>query len=441
MADTEQLKRAAFAAIDEGAAGLEQYAASVAREPEFGFREFKTAEKVKAQFEKLGIPYRSELALTGVKGELKGSAPGPTIAILGELDAMGCPEHPLADPDTGAAHACGHHIQQAAMLAAAYGLARSGVMKELAGRVIFFAVPAEEYVQIAYRKKLVEAGKIHYIHGKGQLIYEGEFDDINMAMQIHSQKNCPRPTVAIGQSSNGFIGKTIRYVGKTAHAADAPDQGVNALNAAILGLMGINALRETFREADHIRVHPIITKGGDLVNNIPDDVRIETYVRGATMEAIDQTHKKVDAALRAGGLANGARVEIDTLPGQLPLICNSQLNDLFAANAQGALPGVKLVDAGHFSASTDMGDVSHLMPAIHPFIGGTDGILHGADFKVVDFNAAALLPGKTFAGMVIDLLSNGAARAKAILQDYKPALTKAEYIAKLDSYFSKGEDQ
>lgn len=225
MADTEQLKRAAFAAIDEGAAGLEQYAASVAREPEFGFREFKTAEKVKAQFEKLGIPYRSELALTGVKGELKGSAPGPTIAILGELDAMGCPEHPLADPDTGAAHACGHHIQQAAMLAAAYGLARSGVMKELAGRVVLFAVPAEEYVQIAYRKKLVEAGKIHYIHGKGQLIYEGEFDDINLAMQIHSQKNCPRPTVAIGQSSNGFIGKTVRYVGKTAHAADAPRPG------------------------------------------------------------------------------------------------------------------------------------------------------------------------------------------------------------------------
>lgn len=441
MADNEQLKLAAFAAIDEGAADLEQYAASVAREPEFGFREFKTAEKVKAQFEKLGIPYRSELAVTGVKGELKGAAPGPTIAILGELDAMGCPEHPLADPNTGAAHACGHHIQQTAMLAAAYGLARSGVMKELAGRVVFFAVPAEEYVQIAYRKKLVEEGKIHYIHGKGQLIYEGEFDDIRMAMQIHSQKNCPQPTVAIGQSSNGFIGKTVRYVGKTAHAADAPDQGVNALNAAILGLMSINALRETFREDDHIRVHPIITKGGDLVNNIPDDVRIETYVRGATMEAIDRTHKKVDAALKAGGMANGTRVDIDTLPGQLPLICNSQLNDLFADNAKMVYPGVKMVDAGHFSASTDMGDVSHLMPAIHPFIGGTDGILHSPDFKVVDFKAAALLPGKAFAGMIIDLLSDGAAKAQAILQDYKPALTKDEYIAKLDSYFSKGEVQ
>lgn len=82
-----------------------------------------------------------------------------------------------------------------------------------------------------------------------------------------------------------------RYnMGKTAHAADAPDQGINALNAAMLGLMGINALRETFREKDVVRVHPIITKGGDLVNSVPADVRIETYVRAKSMEAIEATH-------------------------------------------------------------------------------------------------------------------------------------------------------
>jgi amidohydrolase len=436
ITNKEAMKQKVFEEIDQAAEELKAYAASVAAEPEFGFKEFKTSEKVQAQFDKLGIPYRSGLAITGVKGILKGSKPGPTIAILGELDAIGCPEHPMANPDTGAAHACGHHMQQSAMLAAAYGLVRSGVMKELAGNVVFFAVPAEEYVQLAYRKKLVKEGKLHYIHGKGELIYEGEFDDIDMAMQIHSRKNTPEPTVAIGSSSNGFIGKTIQYIGKAAHAADAPDQGINALNAAMLGIMGINSLRETFRDDDHIRVHPIITKGGDLVNNVPDDVRIETYVRGATMEAIDRTHKKVDAALKAGGMAIGAQVKIDTLPGQLPLICNSTLNDLFAENAKTAMPDVKIIDAGHFSASTDMGDVSHLMPAIHPFIGGTDGLLHGADFKVVNFKAAALLPGKAFAGMIIDLLSDNAAKAKALLKDYKPALTKEEYIAKLDSYFS-----
>ena len=119
------------------------------------------------------------------------------------------------------------------------------------------------------------------------MINEGAFDDIDMAMQMHADKNMPRPTVSVGSSSNGFVGKTVRYVGKVAHAADAPHEGVNALNAAMLGLMGINALRETFREDDVVRVHPIITKGGDFVNSVPADVRMELYVRAKTMEAID----------------------------------------------------------------------------------------------------------------------------------------------------------
>lgn len=437
--DKLALKEKVFAAIDAAYDELFDYAKSVAKEPEFGFKEFKTVKKVEAQFDKLGIPYRNHLAITGVKGLLKGGKPGPTIAILGELDAISSPDHPLADPDTGAAHACGHHMQQSAMLAAAYGLARTHALDELCGNVVFFAVPAEEYVQLAYRKKLRREGKLHYLHGKGQLIYEGEFDDIDMAMQMHSSKKTPEPTVAVGTSSNGFVGKTIQYVGRSAHAADAPDQGINALNAAMLGIMGINSLRETFRDEDAIRVHPIITKGGDLVNNVPDDVRIETYVRAKTMEAIEKTHKKVDAALRAGGMAIGAEVHIDTMPGHLPLVCNATLNELLVENAKEAFPSVKIINAGHFSASTDMGDVSHLMPAIHPFIGGTDGLLHGADFKVVDFNAAALLPGKAFAGMVIDLLADNAQKAKALLDHYEPILTKDAYIKKLDSYFSEEE--
>lgn len=439
ITDKEELKQKVFAMIDASEPELRAYAEDVASEPEYGFKEFKTSAKLAAQFDKLGIPYRKGMAITAVKGVLKGGKPGPTVAVLGELDAIGCPDHPKADPDTGAAHACGHHMQQSSMLAAAYGLAKTGVMKELCGNVVFFGVPAEEYIQLAYRKKLRKEGKLHFLCGKSELIYEGEFDDIDMAMMIHSRKKSPEPLVAVGSSSNGFIGKTIQYVGKSAHAADAPDQGINALNAAMLGIMGINALRETFRDQDSVRVHPIITKGGDLVNNVPDDVRIETYVRAKTMEAIDSTNAKVDAALKAGGMAIGARVNIDTLPGELPLICNREMNDLFVANARDAFPGVKITDAGHFSASTDMGDVSHLMPAIHPFIGGVDGLLHGPDFKVVDFKSAALMPGKAFAGMIIDLLSDDAKEAEGILKEFKPALTKEQYIAKLDGYFNEEE--
>ena len=391
------LKQKVCAAIDANIAKIAAYAEEVAKEPELGFKEIKTAGKMAAVFAELGIEYKTGLAITGVKGRVHGGRKGPTIAVISELDAIGCPDSSKANPLTGAAHACGHNIQQAAMIGAAYGLVKSGVLPDLSGDIVFFGVPAEEYVELDYRKQLMNKGKLHFLHGKGELIYLGEFDDIDMAMQIHSDKNMPKPTVSIGQSSNGFVGKTVQYIGKTAHAADAPDQGINALNAAMLGLMGINALRETFREKDVIRVHPIITKGGDLVNSVPSDVRVETYVRAKTMEAMEETSKKVDAALQAGGYAIGAKVVIDTLPGQLPLICNKELNNLFVDNAKIANPKVEIKDAGHFSASTDMGDVSHLMPVIHPFIGGTTGLLHTKDFCVVDFDAAAILPAKTFA--------------------------------------------
>ncbi len=435
--DKELLKQKVCAAIDAHADKIKAICASINDEPELGFKEVKTAAKVAAFMRDLGLEPQTGLAINGVKARAKSGKPGPTAAVLGELDAVGCPTNPKADPATGAAHACGHNMQISTMLGAACGIMKSGVLEELAGDVVFFAVPAEEYIELAYRKKLVEAGKIHFLSGKGELIYEGAFDDIDMAMQMHSDKNMPTATVSIGETSNGFVGKTVQYVGKTAHAADAPHEAINALNAACLGLMSINALRETFREQDVVRVHPIITKGGDFVNSVPSDVRLELYVRAKTMEAIDKTHTRVDAALKAGGDAVGAKTLIETLPGMFPLSCNKRMNELFAANAKLANPEVEIRDAGHFNASTDMGDVSHLMPVIHPFIGGTDGLLHAPEFHMVDFNAAVLLPAKAFAMMLVDLLYDDAKEARGILADFKPLLTKAEYIAKLESYFNK----
>lgn len=434
--EKELLKQKVCAAIDAHADKIKAICASINDEPELGFKEVKTSAKVAEFMRELGLEPQTGLAINGVKARAKGGKPGPTAAVLGELDAVGCPASAKADPATGAAHACGHNMQVATMLAAACGITQSGVLSELAGDVVFFGVPAEEYIEIEYRKKLVESGKLHFLSGKGELIYEGAFDDIDMAMQMHADKNMPKATVSVGESSNGFVGKTVRYVGRTAHAADAPHEGINALNAACLGLMGINALRETFREQDVVRVHPIITKGGDFVNSVPDDVCLELYVRAKTMEAIDATHKRVDAALKAGGDAVGAQTIIETLPGMFPLSCNKRMNELMVANSRLADPDVDIKDAGHFSASTDMGDVSHLMPVIHPFIGGNDGLLHTPDFHMVDFKAAVLLPAKAFAMMLIDLLYDDAQEAKSILADFKPLLTKEEYIAKLESYFS-----
>lgn len=433
----EEMKLKVCQAIDAARDEIQALAENIELEPELGFKETKTAKKVETYLKKIGLSPKTGLALTGVKAKIDGKSPGPCVAVLSELDAVGTPDSPKADPLTGAAHTCGHFLQMACMMAAATGIVKSNVMNELSGSAVFFAVPAEEYVEITYRKKLREEGKLHFIGGKGQLVYEGHFDDIDMAMMMHSQANTPGKVVAIGQSSNGFVGKTVQYIGKQAHAAGAPHEGINALNAACLGLMGVNALRETFREEDVVRVHPIITKGGDLVNCVPSDVRLELYVRAATMKAIDNIHSRVDAAFKAGGDAIGAKTIVDTLPGMLPLACSKNLNDMFVNNVKECSPETEIVDAGHFNASTDMGDISHIMPAIHPFIGGVNGSLHTKEFTVTDFNDAVIVPAKAFAMNIIDLLYDDAKVAKQIIADEKPLMTKEEYIAKLNSYFGE----
>ncbi len=105
---------------------------------------------------------------------------------MGELDAVICREHPDADPETGAVHACGHNIQTAAMLGVAFGLNDQSVLDQLAGQIEFMAVPAEEYVEIEYRLDLKENGEISYLGGKQEMIKRGHFDDIDISMMIHS---------------------------------------------------------------------------------------------------------------------------------------------------------------------------------------------------------------------------------------------------------------
>ena len=163
---------------------------------------------------------------------------------------------------------------------------------------------------------------------------------------------------------------------------------------------------------------------------------METYVRAKTMDAIDATHLKVDRALRAGGDAIGAETIIKTLPGYLPLDCPQPFNNLFLGNAKQLVSKENIKYSGHFGASTDMGDVSHLMPTIHPYIGGVVGALHTRDFKAVDYIAACVLPAKLMAMTIIDLLANNAQEANSIIKSHPPLMTNSKYKKKLDSYFS-----
>ena len=433
----ENLKKHVFDTMLAHREEICSLADSIAAEPELGFKETKTAKKIADFFQKHDIEYTAGLARTGVKGKIAGRSSSRRIAILGELDAVPCPKHPLASAETGAAHACGHNVQLAILAACALGLKESGVMAELDGDVIPFAVPAEEYVEITWRKQMRDEGKLHYLCGKEELIYEGAFDDVDIAMMMHTAMlggDGSRRLIDTGGTSNGFIGKLIRFKGKAAHAAGAPHEGINALNAAMLAISAVNALRETFKEEDYIRFHPIITKGGDSVNVVPADVRMESYVRAKTVKAMLEANEKIDRAICCAAMAIGAEAEIQNMPGQLPMVNDPALNALYEANVRARVGEHAVIHLGHQAGSTDMGDLAHIMPVIHPwFGGGTTGVLHSEHFRITDPDMAYFLSAATMTDTVIDLLAGQAAGAGKVFQSYRPLMTKKEYLAYLAS--------
>ncbi|OCG12747.1 amidohydrolase [Gilliamella sp. App6-5] len=434
----EELKKKVCNAIANRKADIKAIAQSIWAEPELGYKEHKTAKKVEEAFEKLGVPFKNKLAITGVKARLKGGKGSKySIAVIGELDAIICADHPAADEISGAAHCCGHNAQIANMMAVTMGLIDAGAMQFLAGDVVPFAVPAEEYVEITYRNRLIEEGKIKYIGGKPELISRGEFDDVDMALQIHltSVPNDRQDGfIEISTTSNGFIGKLIKYKGEASHAAAAPHAGVNALNAAMMGMMGVHAIRETFQEKDYIRFHPIITQGGDLVNVVPSDVRMESYVRAGNVPAMIDANERINQALKAGAMAVGATCEIKDLPGYLPLNNNSTLNELLKRNAEALIGKENVSVAPHMTGSTDTGDLSHIMPVSHPWIGSVRGVLHGKDYTVFDEDMAYIRPAQMMACTIIDLLYDDAKPAQTLMSEYKPLMTKEEYLTFLSGF-------
>jgi metal-dependent amidase/aminoacylase/carboxypeptidase family protein len=250
--------------------------------------------------------------------------------------------------------------------------------------------------------------------------------DIDICIGSHSAMD-QAELIGIGGSNNGFIGKLVNYIGREAHAGGSPHKGVNALNAAMVGLMGIHANRETFREQDTIRVHPIITKGGEIVNNVPADVRMESYVRGKTVEAIKDANEKVNRALRAGAIAVGAEVKIQDHPGYMPYTRNNALEKVLISACKDYFGEKELKHRGHSTGSTDMGDFCCIMPTTSIGMGGCDGPGHSRDFKITDPVKQYIVPAKAIAITVIDLLYDEAKEAKKVIEDFTPTIKREKY--------------
>lgn len=438
--DLQAIKAAVLRQIDQRADEALDTAKRILENPEPGFREQRTSQLVAEKLRQLRIPLEDGLALTGIKGILRGAANGPTIGVFGELDSLIVPDHPFADPQTHAAHACGHHTQIGSLLTVAIGLQAPDVLENLAGRVALLAVPAEEFIEIEYRDGLRREGNLEFLGGKSEFVKLGVMDDVDIAMMTHTENQdweYPGAKIGVGARNNGMLAKQIRFQGVASHAGGSPHLGVNALNAANIALTAIHAQRETFRDDDGIRIHPIITKGGTVVSSVPADVRMETFVRGASIEAYTAAAEKVDRALRAGAMAVGASVDIATIPGYAPLSQDAALTDLYVSNAAALVGAGGIARMGRRSGSTDMGDISQVMPAIHPYVAAAAGKAHGNDYVVQDYDLAVITAGKAMATTIVDLLYDGAQKATSILRDFNAGISRRQYLERLRAAYSE----
>lgn len=404
--------------------------------PETGYKEFETSAYMEKAFCELGYDLVMAEGITGFYTVLDTGKPGPEVLILGELDSIICPEHPEADKKTGAVHSCGHNAQCAALIGVAAALKEPGILDELCGRIRLCAVPAEELLEIEYRNELKKAGKIKYLGGKTEFLSRGYFDGVDLAFMLHTSKGFSAIDACVG-----CIAKNITYKGVAAHAGGAPWNGKNALYAANCGLNAINAIRETFKESDVIRVHPIITSGGAMVNAIPEKVVLESYVRGSSFEAICDANKKVNQALCGAALSIGTNIDITDISGYAPLTCDEGLINVYLEAAKHVVPEYEVRYSKEInSGSTDMGDLSCIMPVVHPYAGGSEGKDHGNDYRIADPVAACVGSAKIQVAMLYLLLSNGAEKAREIIENFEPQFkSKEEYFEYVDALNSSGD--
>lgn len=430
--ELQELKEKCLAAIDRNKEQIIELGQAIYQTPELGYKEFQTQKKAEEAFAGAGFTVEKNLAYTGCRAS-SGRKDGPTVGVLGELDCILCADHPDSQAG-GNVHACGHNVQIANLFGCALGLKESGALEELGGNVEFLAVPAEECVDYDYRDGLIKKGEIQFYGGKQELVRRGKLDGTDLFLQCHMMEMPEGKRCTVDTDCNGFMTKIVRFTGKAAHAGFAPDEGINALGMAQLALNNINAVRETFRDEDRVRVSVVLTEGGELVNVVPSTAALQIMVRAFTVEAILSASAKVDRALKAGALALGGKVEIHNRMGYLPMRTDRKLSKLYRENMirYGGAGEDSFVELYETAGSTDLGDLSQMKPCMHIWTEGVTGGLHSRDYRIDDLEKAYLQPAKMLALTLIDLLYADAGKAKQILKEYDPVYTKEEYLHLLE---------
>ena len=410
--------------------------------PQTGFREWDAHNYLKEIFTELGYSVTEAGNIPGFVAEYNTNNPGPCVVLFAELDSLICFEHPDSKKENGYVHACGHHAQCAALLGIAASL-KKGLLSEsngentiYAGKILLCCVPAEELIELEYRQTLYDKGIIKYFGGKAEFLSRGLLDEADIAIMVHSTGGKDN-SFLMPKGCNGCIAKKTSFIGRAAHAGTGPQNGINALYAANVAISACNALRETFVDNEHIRFHPIITKGGSVVNAVPSEVVMESFVRGASMKAIVANNEKINRAMIGSSYAMGANVRLNDIPGYAPLINDNNLRRI-AVNAMLEITEEELIDSSDVwrYGCTDMGVISMVMPAVHPSCSGCSGACHGADFHISNFDSAVINAALLQLLMLENLLKDNAAKAIYVKENATPEFSsKKAYLEYLDSLY------
>ena len=374
--DIEKLKTSVIGEIDARRHQLSELSLKIHSNPELGFHETKAAAWLSQYLEENGFSIERGIcelatAFRGSYGQGK-----PAIAILAEYDAL-----------PGLGHACGHNL--IAACAAGAGVASKPAIDRFGGSILIIGTPGEE----------VHGGKI-------VMANKGAFNDVDIAMMAH-------PGVYNAATSQALACQAldVEFFGKAAHAAARPEAGINALEAMLNSFIAINSLRQHIK--DKARIHGIITDGGEAANVVPEHTAGTFLVRAEDDTYLDELKQKVINCFIGAAIASGARLEYKWGDRRYaPLRNNLTLARLFQQNMESLGHRVELYRPSNAFGSTDMGNVSQLVPSIHPTvaIAPTEVVIHSPQFALAAASETGinglLDAAKALAMTVVDLLAN-----------------------------------
>ncbi len=374
--DTKKLKTAVIGEIDSRRHQLRELSLKIHSNPELGFHEVKAADWLTQYLEENGFPIERGIcelptAFRGSYGQGK-----PAIAILAEYDAL---------PDLG--HACGHNLIAASAVGA--GVAAKSAIDRFGGSVLVIGTPAEEL----YGGKVIMADR-------------GAFDNFDIAMMVHPGTHNTATTEALACQA-----LEVEFFGKAAHAAARPEAGINALEAMLQSFAAINSLRQHIKAK--ARIHGIITDGGQVANVVPAHSAGTFLVRAEDDAYLNELKQRVLNCFIGAATASGARLEYKwSNVCYAPLRNNLTLAQLFRQNMQSLGRQMPLSDPSKGFGSTDIGNVSQLVPSIHPFvaIAPEEVVTHSPQFALAAASEAGskglLDAAKALAMTVVDLVAN-----------------------------------